>query len=575
MDATISSLCVTSYNSTGFSINTEQFVSQLLLYSQIVCLQEHFLQNSGDRKYSNTDKIRKAFKNKDMFINPAVKDNKQVTRGRAKGGLATIWDKGLTKYVSKIKCENFRLQGTKFSLPGGSLLVVNTYFPCDPRVNNFDDNEIVRLLSDINNLIRDSDSSNILVAGDLNSHFSRNTRFSNLIKDFFEEQLDFKIFFETPSDKIHPVDYTHLFISENITSCSTIDHFIGNQNVFGSVTEAGVTHYAENFSNHSPIYVKLDVGQLSLSMEKAINQKRTRWNKASEEARDHFKNDLAVKLNALPVPVSVTFQNIHCKIHSEDYTMNVLQYIESSAQASLPSVGGAKQGHGGQPGQVAGWTEHVKPFHDESKFWHGLWTSSGKPLAGPLFNIMKQAKMQFKYAFRRLKRASNKLQNDRFVDSILQGGVNIFQEIKKFRGKSSNCSSRIDEEVGSTNIANHFAGIYSNLYNQVEQAQKITDLQVELNSKISSADISEIDRIDENMIKMALGRMKGNKSDSIFDFQSDCLINGPPELLQHLVHMGKFLTSFLVVLFFLWLRITWEILPNLTTIELLLLVARF
>ena len=122
--------------------------------------------------------------------------------------------------------------------------------------------------------------------------------------------------------------------------------------------------------------------------------------------------------------------------------------------------------------------------------------------------------MQFKYAFRRLKRASNKLQNDRFVDSLLQGGVSIFQEIKKFRGKSSNCSSRIDEEVGSTNIANHFAGIYSNLYNQVEQAQKITDLQVELNSKISSADISEINRIDENMIKMALGRMKGNKSDS-------------------------------------------------------------
>ena len=84
-----------------------------------------------------------------MFINPAVKENKQVTRGRAKGGLATIWDKGLTKYVSKIKCENFRLQGTKFSLPGGSLLVVNTYFPCDPRVNNFNDNEIVSLLSDI------------------------------------------------------------------------------------------------------------------------------------------------------------------------------------------------------------------------------------------------------------------------------------------------------------------------------------------------------------------------------------------------------------------------------------------
>ena len=168
-----------------------------------------------------------------------------------------------------------------------------------------------------------------------------------------------------------------------------------------------------------------------------------------------------------------------------------------------------------------------------------MWTSAGKPVTGPLFVTMHQAKMQYKYAFRRLQRAGKKLQNDKFVESILHGGVNIFQEIKKFRGKSSNCSSRIDDEVGSSNIANHFAGIYTKLYNQVEQAEDIKQLQEELNSKISSADIRDINRIDCNLIKEALARMKGNKSDAIFDFQSDCLINGPPELVSHLVQMIK------------------------------------
>ena len=236
--------------------------------------------------------------------------------------------------------------------------------------------------------------------------------------------------------------------------------------------------------------------------------------------------------------MSIAVYSVHSE-DIEDYTMTVLQAIESSAQSSLPSVGGGKQSEEGQPSKVPGWNEHVKPFHVESKFWHGLWCSAGKPAAGQLFHTMRQAKMQYKYAFRRLKRVSHKLQNDKFVSSILKGVVNIFQEIKKFRGKSSNCSSRIDEEGGSTNIANHFAGIYSNLYNQVEQAQKMTDLQAELNSKISNADINEVNRIDANLIKMALGRMKGNKSDSIFDFQSDCLTNGPPELVLHLVHMIK------------------------------------
>ena len=74
-----------------------------------------------------------------MYIVPAYKENKQVSRGRGKGGLATIWDNKLTKYVSKLKCENFRLQATKFNFPNGPMLLLNTYFPCDPRTANFDE----------------------------------------------------------------------------------------------------------------------------------------------------------------------------------------------------------------------------------------------------------------------------------------------------------------------------------------------------------------------------------------------------------------------------------------------------
>ena len=129
--------------------------------------------------------------------------------------------------------------------------------------------------------------------------------------------------------------------------------------------------------------------------------------------------------------------------------------------------------------------------------------------------------------------------NDKFLQSLIQGGVCIFKEVQKFCGKSSNCSSRIDDEIGSRNIENHFAGIYGKLYNQVEQGQQISDLQEELDSKITNADISDINRIDINLIKLALHRMKGNKSDAMFNFQSDCLINGPPELLNHLLHMIK------------------------------------
>ena len=61
---------------------------------------------------------------------------------------------------------------------------------------------------------------------------------------------------------------------------------------------------------------------------------------------------------------------------------------------------------------------------------------------------MKKSKCQYKYAVRRLKRANESIQNDKFVSGVIGGGLNIFTEIKKFRGKVKNCSSRIDEYVG-------------------------------------------------------------------------------------------------------------------------------
>ena len=88
-----------------------------------------------------------------MYIVPAHKDKNQVSKGRGKGGLATLWDNKITKYVSKIKCENFRLQATKFNFPNGPLLILNTYFPCDPRTANFDDTELLKLLTDIQTII--------------------------------------------------------------------------------------------------------------------------------------------------------------------------------------------------------------------------------------------------------------------------------------------------------------------------------------------------------------------------------------------------------------------------------------
>ena len=118
-----------------------------------------------------------------MYIVPAFKDNFKVNRGRGQGGLVTLWRKSLTKYVTKVDCSNFRLQATKFSFPTSHILVINAYFPCNPRVDNFDDTEIITLLADMKSIVDKSGCNNVIAAADMNYDFSRNTKFTELVDE--------------------------------------------------------------------------------------------------------------------------------------------------------------------------------------------------------------------------------------------------------------------------------------------------------------------------------------------------------------------------------------------------------
>ena len=255
-----------------------------------------------------------------MFIVPAEKDSSQISRGRGKGGLATLWDRNLTKYVSQVKCSSFRLQATKFDFPSGSLLILNTYFPCDPRVNQFNEDELLSLLSEIRIIMNTEACMYNLILGDLNSHFSRQTSFTTIIQNFFND-INFIIFWENwdqaAGHLVQNVDYTHQQEQNGETYLSTIDHFVSNKLLFDTVVEAGVIHTGENPSNHSPIYVKIDMDDIDYSTEKLKTKKRVDWDKSTAEARTLYLTTLSNKLRQVESPECVHCRDVHCTTHME------------------------------------------------------------------------------------------------------------------------------------------------------------------------------------------------------------------------------------------------------------------
>ena len=330
MDSTTfdSQICVTSYNSTGFSQNKIDFIRTLLLFTDICCLQEHFLMTSKDKKHSNTNKIRKAYGQEyDMFITPAVKSNSEVSAGRAKGGLCTMWRKGLTKYVSKIESNNDRIQATKFSFTSCNILVINAYFMCDPRVN-FNDTELLTLLGEIRRVIETSGCQNISLNGDLNCDFTRQTPFVEIVRDFFVG-LKIKPIWSNPKNEIMPVSYTFCQIVENQARHSCIDHFVVNDRLYNAISEAGAVRSVENLSWHDPIYCKIKVGQLNLELEKEVRKSIPSWERATDIEKENYKFELENRLNNIDIPDSARdCRNVWCERHDfemNDYCENVLE----------------------------------------------------------------------------------------------------------------------------------------------------------------------------------------------------------------------------------------------------------
>ena len=98
-------------------------------------------------------------------------------------------------------------------------------------------------------------------------------------------------------------------------------------------------------------------------------------------------------------------------------------------------------------------------------------------------------------------------------------------------------SSRIDNVVGSRPISEHFAATYKQLYNKVENGEKLQQLDHKISQEIDNNSLLDLKRIDNRLIRNALNKMKSNKRDALYNIASDCFIEGPEELISHLTNL--------------------------------------
>ena len=164
-----STLNIMSYNSSGLDSVRVDWINDLTKTCDIDLLQvqEHFKATKSVDTF-----FKRQFYDYVSYVIPAHREVFQVT-GRAKGGLAQLTGKKIDIRKERIKTTNWRLQAQILHFGNYKLMWINCYFPTDPQTIQYDNIELVTVLTEIENILDSNSYDDCVLGGDLNRNHLR------------------------------------------------------------------------------------------------------------------------------------------------------------------------------------------------------------------------------------------------------------------------------------------------------------------------------------------------------------------------------------------------------------------
>ena len=96
-------------------------------YLPILCNQKNAL------LHGNRYKVEQCLPNSSIFFKKAEKDD-----GSAKNGMFIAVPMEIKEFAEEVNTFNWRTQTLTLKFPENKIMIINSYFPTDPKVNEFD-----------------------------------------------------------------------------------------------------------------------------------------------------------------------------------------------------------------------------------------------------------------------------------------------------------------------------------------------------------------------------------------------------------------------------------------------------
>jgi hypothetical protein len=237
---------------------------------------------------------------------------------------------------------------------------------------------------------------------------------------------------------------------------------------------------------------------------------------------------------------------LHCqdplcedRSHTEDRDVVVLDILLAVVETSytcLPLTGRAGQGVLRDKKVTPGWSTEVEPYRQRSNYSYRVWLSEGRPSHGEVHRSKVESHAQFRYAVRRVKRASKLHQAKGLLEAARAGDLALMKEMRRVKSgqpMTDELAETVDGVTGQQEVANQFAEVHRALYNSAESKDEMEELQGRIRGLVGIENSREETRkLTAEVIKQAAMRMKPHRMDVTQGFTSDCLLHAPDLLYQ-------------------------------------------
>ena len=260
----IMSFVLGSYNSRGLGPGRMDYITELSTKCDFLLIQEHWLLCENLGTFHSIPNI--------SCHGVSAMDSSQVLAGRPHGGCSILWKNSLSCKVTPVESGNLRSCSVLVELPTLKFLIVNFYLPVDTRHDRENDREFNQILSDASAIAEKLGVDHVIYGGDFNTDFSRSTSLHTISLNRF---ISREVIHEPPGN----IDYTYENVVSGDRSC--IDHFFTTENLTSFVELYECAHDADNFSDHSPIFLRLGVPVDHVTSGRGDRLQRLCWDRAA------------------------------------------------------------------------------------------------------------------------------------------------------------------------------------------------------------------------------------------------------------------------------------------------------